>query len=633
MKLKMRQNRIVLVSCLCLFLTISGCVSSTTQVREKDVLTLKKSDDERIKITVLVKYAFTINNFEKIVEEKFKDIDIVQVGNFTANAVLAQEYEKRLKQDDLTDIVMTWPMDVGEEYLKERLIDLSGMAFTSKYKTSMLDSIASKDGSLYYLPGPAQIRGIVYNKTLFNEKGWEVPNNYNEFIALCKEIEASGMRSYQLSLENEEVLDTAFMSFTYGNAFSKASDVEWIDAYNHGEGKFYEHFGSALETFQELIDAGIYKEEDLSLSYADVQRNLYTRKAAMIEDGVQLTKMHEIYAKDSKDEFAIMPFFNKNPESDWARIYMTCYIGLNKHLLDAGKEEKYKKVIALLEYISSEEGQIALSSDSVGQYSSLKNVGIGSGEVTSQLVSAFEEGRFGVFKSLERSSDTLRKGLAQMIKKQKNAQEVAAFVDEANEKARPKNKSKVLAKVKEDFSLQETGSFLASILKEEAKSDFGLFFDNGKDGKYNGKGVCAKIYKGSFKEEDLDRIFPDLMYDESGELWIVKIRGDNLIKALSDTMEISGSRDWFYYTSGLKVTFNPTQTATNRIKDVRLANGDKLQADKVYRVAVMDHCIDESLLVGYENTGKNIKQLFKDAIQEKGIITNAGLDEFLIINE
>lgn len=35
--------------------------------------------------------------------------------------------------------------------------------------------------------------GILYNKTLFEEKGWKTPNNWAEFIALCDQIKADGM--------------------------------------------------------------------------------------------------------------------------------------------------------------------------------------------------------------------------------------------------------------------------------------------------------------------------------------------------------------------------------------------------------------------------------------------------------
>lgn len=73
----------------------------------------------------------------------------------------------------------------------------------------MLNSIA-RDGKLYCLPCSAQVRDIVYNTTLFEEKGWKVPYDFNRFIALCRTIEARGIRSIHLSFGNSELLDTAF---------------------------------------------------------------------------------------------------------------------------------------------------------------------------------------------------------------------------------------------------------------------------------------------------------------------------------------------------------------------------------------------------------------------------------------
>ena len=73
----------------------------------------------------------------------------------------------------------------------------------------MLNSIA-RDGKLYCLPCSAQVRDIVYNTILFEEKGWKVPYDFNRFIALCRTIEARGIRSIHLGFGNSELLDTAF---------------------------------------------------------------------------------------------------------------------------------------------------------------------------------------------------------------------------------------------------------------------------------------------------------------------------------------------------------------------------------------------------------------------------------------
>lgn len=157
-----------IIFCLFLLALVLGPVNGRTARSPVDVLTQSPPSKDRIPVTVLVKNAFSINAFERMVEEKFPQIDIIQVGNFTSDRGIV-EYKRRLEHDDLTDIIMTWPLDVGETHWESRLLDLSSMPFTSRYNTAMLNSIA-RDGKLYYLPGPAQVRGIVYNKTLFEEK-------------------------------------------------------------------------------------------------------------------------------------------------------------------------------------------------------------------------------------------------------------------------------------------------------------------------------------------------------------------------------------------------------------------------------------------------------------------------------
>lgn len=103
------------------------------------------------------------------------------------------------------------------------------MPFTSRYNTAMLNSIAH-DGKLYCLPCSAQVRDIVYNTILFEEKGWKVPYDFNRFIALCRTIEARGIRSIHLGFGNSELLDTAFGA-TATEALQPPADAQWLADY------------------------------------------------------------------------------------------------------------------------------------------------------------------------------------------------------------------------------------------------------------------------------------------------------------------------------------------------------------------------------------------------------------------
>ncbi|MEG2733575.1 MAG: ABC transporter substrate-binding protein, partial [Clostridium sp.] len=318
-----------------LFVALAGCTPTQTDTSKitapVDILSQKVSDPNRIPVTVLIKSAFNVDSFEKEVEQVFPELDLIQVNNYSANMGTAA-YETRLKHDDLTDIVMTWPLDVGKEYWADRLLDLSALPFTSRYNAAPLNRI-SQNGSLYYLPGPSQIRGIVYNKTLFLEHGWTVPKDFDGFLALCAQIESTGIRSLQLGLGNAEVLDTAFVGYSLSDCFNRPIDLKWISDYNEGKGHFAEHFTPALDTFQRLIDGKVLQPGDLSITYADRELMLFSRQCAMVEDSVLMTKMGYDYT-GCTDEFGLMPFFNPNNDSDWARLYPVCYIGVNKHMAE-----------------------------------------------------------------------------------------------------------------------------------------------------------------------------------------------------------------------------------------------------------------------------------------------------------
>lgn len=621
----MKKLFLCLSLCSMIVSMMAGCQKSQTVVTN-EILTQKKREDGRMQITMLVKYAFSANAFELAVETKFPDIDIVQVGDFTANTTLNNEFKARLEHDDLTDIVMTWPYDVGEEYWEDRLIDLSGMPFSSNYNTSMLDTIV-RDDKLYFLPGPATIRGIIYNKTLFEEHGWEIPKDYDSFIELCKTIEETGMSSLQLSLGNSEVLDTAFIGFNYSSCYSKPEDIQWLDAYNtQQEGNFIDHFGVAFETFEEMIDAGILKATDLDLHYQDTQRNLFTRQSAMLEDStVLIDQGKELYG--SSDEFAMMPFYNK--DSDWARIYMTCFIGLNKHLQDANQTEKYDKVMEIMNFISSEKGQKALAGDAA-MYYSLKGMEAPDVPEIQALLPALNQGRYAIFPTLTHATKALRNGLAEMILNHASREDVATSIDKANQEDHASNSIDVIGTASDDFTLTETGSFVSDVIRSHCKTDIGLFLDNGKDGLYNGKGISAKFYKGDLTDVDIQRVFPDLKHGERGELWKVSMLGKDLIHTLEYAIDVDSLNGWFYYFSGLKMTYDPTANAGERIKKITLENGDQIDEDKLYSIAVMEDSVPEEFIQTCEKTGVLIQDVLKNHIRNTESISPIQDQRFII---
>lgn len=623
------KRRLSLILASLLLISTIGCSSNPQQVsHQKDILTQKKSEG-KLQITVLVKHAFSINSFEKAVEEKFPDIDIVQVGNYTS-ALNPDEYVARMKHDDLTDIVMTWPLDFGEEYFEDRLLDLSSYSFTTKYNVSMLDTI-QKDGKLYYLPGPAQIRGLVYNKTLFEENGWEVPKNYDEFIELCTTIESTGIRAIQLGFKNPEVLDTAFIGFSYGSSFATPKDNQWIQNYSQGNGNFLDHFETALTTFQDMIDLGIWKKEDLDIDYSQRENIFFSRQSAMIEDSVLIARSG-FKISGNTDEFALMPFFNPGGAgNDWARLYMVCYIGLNKHLADTQNKNKLDAVLEIMDYISTPEGQEALAADTGAMYSSLKDVPPIDVAETRDIVDALAHGRYGIFKELPNIQGTLREGLAKMLTGELNVEQVGALIDEAN-----RNQTsaapilEILGTATRNFSLLETGNFITDTMKNYTSSDIALFLDGGKDGRYNSKGVTAKMYEGDITTNDIKRILPDFKYGEKGELQEITMTGENLINTLEYSIPVDNDQTgWFYYFSGLKMKYDPTNEPGSRIEEIKLADGTDLDLVAEYTITIIKDSIPSEYIISSKNLDLLLGDLLEESIRNSKVIEPSTDNRFI----
>lgn len=613
-----------------LSVSLTACAPRPADAEQaEDILTQTVIPEGKTPVTILVKYAFTINTFEKAVEEKFPDIDIIQVGNYTSNMGVA-EYKRRLQHDDLTDIVMTWPLEAGEEYWQDRLLELSALPDTSKYNVSMLDTIA-RDGNLYYIPGPSQVRGIIYNKTLFAEKGWSVPKNFEEFTELCETIEASGIRSIQLGFGNPEVLDTALTGYSYGECYSKPADAQWMTDYNEGKGSIGDQLGPALDTFQSFIDKGIWKKEDLELHYQDRERMLFNRECAMVEDSVLMTRMGYEY-NGCTDEFALMPFFTPGEDGDWARLYPVCYIGFNKHLAEPENKEKYDVVMRLLNYISTPDGQNALMGDTGAMFSSLQGMQPPNIPEIYDLIPALTHGRFAIFSPLKNAQGALRRGLAGMVSGELTKADVIRMTDAENINPPVQEKPPVLGRATADFTIIETGNFVTDAMRAAGETEIALFMDNGKDGRYNGKGISGCLYEGDLTMVDVGCVMPDIKHGESGILQKVTMTGDNLIKTLESSILVDNNiGGWFYYFSGLHMEYAPAAEPGSRIKTITDADGEKIDPEKVYTIAVMDGTFPEEYALSVESADMKIIDIIAGAIKEQETITPSGDGRFTVV--
>lgn len=99
----------------------------------------------------------------------------------------------RFVREDYPDIIGIGG-DINYSYYVDAdiLADVSDYPGLSDIKQSYVDilealEITPKDGT-YGVPYVANAAGILYNKDMFEEHGWQIPESWDELIDLCQEI-------------------------------------------------------------------------------------------------------------------------------------------------------------------------------------------------------------------------------------------------------------------------------------------------------------------------------------------------------------------------------------------------------------------------------------------------------------
>lgn len=141
--------------------------------------------------------------------EAFSNLDIT-VTTFTDR----QSLQVQVAGGSGPDIFdLDGPTDAAEFAKAERLVDLSDYADQFGWEALFYDwawGTSFYDGKLYSLPNSFEGMVIYYNVDVFNEMGWEYPNNVDEMIVIM-----------------DEAMDAGIMPLSFGNSDYQGA-VDWL---------------------------------------------------------------------------------------------------------------------------------------------------------------------------------------------------------------------------------------------------------------------------------------------------------------------------------------------------------------------------------------------------------------------
>ena len=119
---------------------------------------------------------------------------------------------------------------------------------------------------------------FLYNRDMFKKYGWKIPETWDEFISLCKQIKSDGETPFYFMLKD------SWTGITPWNALAaNLTSTTIYDNVNQGKDSFSNHYGEPAKKLKELLNYG--QKDPFAYSYNDGTNAFSKGDSAMLLTG------------------------------------------------------------------------------------------------------------------------------------------------------------------------------------------------------------------------------------------------------------------------------------------------------------------------------------------------------------
>lgn len=194
-----------------------------------------------------------VKAFEEIAErfnETHDDIHLTIESPNEAMTIL----KTRFIREDYPDIIgIGGDINYSNFLDADLFMDISDFDGIQDVKQAYLDmdkelEFVPKEG-IYALPFAGNAAGVLYNKDMFEEHGWKIPETWSEFTALCDEIEAAGIQPLYFGFKDIWTCLAPWNALAVGLA-----DSDTCNQVNLGNATFTEAYKEVAVKMKELLN-------------------------------------------------------------------------------------------------------------------------------------------------------------------------------------------------------------------------------------------------------------------------------------------------------------------------------------------------------------------------------------------
>ena len=218
--------------------------------------------------------------FEEL-EKRFNEThDDIQLKIDSPNEAMTILKTRFVREDNPDIIGIGGDIDYSYFLDADMLADISDFDGLDDIKPAYLEILKGlefvPEEGIYGVPYVANAAGVLYNREMFQEHGWEIPETWDEFTALCEEIKASGIQPLYFGFKD------AWTCLAPWNALAvDLAPADVCSQVNKGETKFADEYREVSEKMLKLVEFGpddpfAYGYNDACTAFANGESAMYT---------------------------------------------------------------------------------------------------------------------------------------------------------------------------------------------------------------------------------------------------------------------------------------------------------------------------------------------------------------------
>ena len=188
--------------------------------------------------------------------------------------------------------LLNYNMEMARFMERGALSDLSDLPEADRILPEvqdLVDQYATYPGRTSVLPYSVMAASVIYNKQIFEEQGLEVPQTYDELIAVCDKLTAAGITPFYATLKDPWTVAQGWFDYTVGGEVDVADFYDKLNDLGAEVGpdspvSFEKTFAEPVDRMKDLIDN--YTNADAaSKAYGDGNLAFAQGQAAMYLQG------------------------------------------------------------------------------------------------------------------------------------------------------------------------------------------------------------------------------------------------------------------------------------------------------------------------------------------------------------